>query len=149
MDGCRTCELLARRDAGEAPLWDSVVRTPHWDVVHCNDTSLKGWTVLVLRRHVAAVADLGDDEVGTLGPLTRDVSRALHEILGCEKTYLVQFAESPLHRHVHVHVIPRRPNLPEEERGPRVFQHLGVADEARVSEAEMNEFATQLRQRLS
>ena len=31
--------------------------------------------------------------MGTLGPLVRDVSRALHAVMGCEKTYVAQFAE--------------------------------------------------------
>ena len=44
------CELLAARDRGEAPDWDCIARTPQWDVVHSNNTSLPGWLVLVLRR---------------------------------------------------------------------------------------------------
>jgi len=149
MGACRTCELLARRDAGEAPLWDCIVRTPSWDVVHCDSTSLLGWMVLVARRHGAGVADLSDDEASAVGPLTRDVSRALHEFLGCEKTYVVQFAEHAQHRHVHVHVIPRSSSLPEDLRGPRVFQLLGVADADRVPESEMNRLGVLLQRRLS
>ncbi len=149
MDGCRTCDLLARRDAGDAPLWDAIVRTANWDVVHCDSTSLKGWIVLVARRHVAAVADLDDEEASSLGPLLRDVSRSLHELVGCEKTYVVQFAEHPQHRHVHVHVIPRSSAMAEDERGPGVFQFLGVPEQDRVPEEEMNALAATLRQRLA
>jgi len=122
---------------------------PSWDVVRCDSTSLLGWVVLVARRHVAAVADLTDDEASALGPLTRDVSRALHELLGCEKTYVVQFAEHPQHRHVHVHVIPRSSSHPADLRGPRVFQLLGAADADRVPESEMNRLGELLRRRLS
>ena len=50
--------LVARRDAGEAPLWDVIVRTPGWDVVHAFGTAIEGWVVLVVRRHIIAVADL-------------------------------------------------------------------------------------------
>ncbi|HZM41379.1 MAG TPA: HIT domain-containing protein [Acidimicrobiales bacterium] len=145
MAGCKTCELLARRDRGEAPDWDAIVRTEAWDVVHCNDTSLLGWIVLVVRRHVAAVADLTDGEAAALGPLVRDVSRALHDICGSEKTYVVQFAEHPDHRHVHVHVIPRSPDLVDERQGPRVFGFLGVPETERVSEEDMNAVAASLR----
>lgn len=146
---CRTCELVARRDAGGAPPWDCIVRTQWWDVVHCDATTIRGWMVLVLRRHAPAVAELIDDEVGVLGPLIRDVSRAPHELVGCEKTYVVQFAESAIHRHVHVHVIPRDPALPEQYRGPGVFQLLGVPENERVPEDEMNKLAHQLRDLLS
>jgi diadenosine tetraphosphate (Ap4A) HIT family hydrolase len=145
---CRTCELLERRDRGEAPDWDAIVRTDAWDVVHCDSTSLLGWIVLVLRRHVAAVADLTDDEAVELGPLVRRVSRALHDLWGCEKTYIVQFAEHPAHRHVHVHVIPRSTDLDEDRRGPGVFRFLGVPEAERVSEEDMDAFAVSLRRRL-
>jgi diadenosine tetraphosphate (Ap4A) HIT family hydrolase len=145
MAGCRTCELLERRDRGDAPDWDAIVRTEAWDVVHCDATSLYGWTVLVLRRHVAAVAELTAAEAAELGPLVRDVSRGLHDICGCEKTYVVQFAESRDHRHVHVHVIPRSPGLDDERRGPGIFALLGVPDRERVGEDDMNAFAASLR----
>lgn len=149
MGECRTCELLARRDAGVAPAWDCIVRSRWWDVVHCDSTALKGWLVLVVRRHVASVAGLTDDEAAVLGPLVRDVSRALHELLDCEKTYVVQFAESAVHRHVHVHVIPREAGLAEHLRGPGVFRLLGVPEDECVSEREMNALAHDLRPLLS
>lgn len=145
MGECRTCSLLERRDAGQAPDWDCIVRTDAWDVVHCDSTSLLGWIVLVVRRHVAALADLTDEEATALGPLVRDVSRALHELVGCQKTYVVQFAEHPQHRHVHVHVIPRPSVLADDEIGPGIFKFLGVDEATRVSEADMDTLAAALR----
>lgn len=138
---CRTCELVERRDRDEAPRWDSILRTPHWDVVHAFDTSHEGWLVLAARRHVAAVADLSEDEAAELGPLLHRVSRALHAALGCEKTYIAQFAEHPDHRHVHVHVVARPPDLPGELRGPRIFATLGADDRHRVTDERMDEIA--------
>ena len=148
MPECRTCELVARRDAGEAPPWDSIVRTPGWDIVHSYGTAIEGWIVLVVRRHITALAELTDDEASELGPLIKDVSAALHEITGCPKTYVVQFAEHPQHPHVHVHVIPRSGDLPHEQQGPRIFSLLGVADEESVPEARMNEVAARLKPHL-
>ena len=147
-DGCRTCELVARRDRGEAPPWDSIHRTDHWDVVHALDTSLDGWVVLAARRHVAALADLTDAEAAEMGPLIRDVSAALHEVTGCTKTYLAQFAEHPDHPHVHLHLVPRAVDLAPESRGPGVFSHLNDRGRPAVSEERMNHLADELRQRL-
>ena len=144
MDGCRTCDLLDRRDRGEAPFWDAIHRSRHWDVVHCDGTSIEGWLVLVVRRHCAAVADLTDDEAAALGPLLKQASQALHDHLGASKTYVVQFAEHPLHRHVHVHVVPRLPDQPEDAIGPRIFEHLGVPEERTVPEARRDEIARAL-----
>lgn len=149
MVDCRTCELVARRDSGGAPLWDFIGRTPGWDIVHAYGTSVEGWIVLVARRHITALADLTDDEASELGPLVRSVSRALHQTVGCLKTYVVQFAEHSQHPHVHVHVIPRSAGLPEEQRGPGIFALLGVDRDHRVPEARMNEIATVLRRHLT
>jgi diadenosine tetraphosphate (Ap4A) HIT family hydrolase len=146
--GCRTCELVARRDAGRAPPWDLIVRTAGWDLAHADSTSVEGWLVLVLRRHVTAVAELTGGEAAELGPLVARVSRALHDVVGCTKTYVVQFAEHPDHPHVHVHVIPRSRDLPDEHQGPRVFGLLGVPEVRWVPEARRNAIAADVRRHL-
>jgi hypothetical protein len=60
------------------------------------------------------------------GSVARQVrlSRALHQVLGCQKTYIAQFAEAEGFSHVHFHVVPRPPNLPQEFRGPGIFQMM-------------------------
>jgi diadenosine tetraphosphate (Ap4A) HIT family hydrolase len=105
--------------------------------------------VLVARRHIAAAAEMTDDEAAELGPLVQSVSRALGAVVGCERTYVVLFAESLAHRHVHVHVIPRRADMPDEIQGPRVFSQLGVPPERRVPEPRMAELAVELRAALA
>jgi len=145
MNTCKTCELIAARDAGTAPPWDRIIRTPHWDVVHAYDTSLPGWLVLVARRHIEALDALTEDEAAELGQLIRQVSAALRAVTGCAKTYVVQFAEAREHPHVHVHVVPRMPNQPRNRRGVRVFRYLGVPKRRRVSEATMNRIAAEIR----
>jgi diadenosine tetraphosphate (Ap4A) HIT family hydrolase len=145
---CQTCELVARRDRGEAPPWDAIYRSQYWDVVHSYNTSLPGWLVLVARRHMAAIDEMSDEEAVELGRLLRRVSLALKETTGCGKTYVVQFAEAADHPHVHFHVVPRMADQPEDHRGPNVFRYLGVADEERVGEAQMNQLAAQIRQLL-
>ena len=146
---CLTCDLVRRRDAGDAPLWDNIHRTAHWDVVHSYNTSLPGWLVLVARRHVAAIDELTDEEAAELGVLLRRVSAALRVATGCVKTYVVQFAEQAEHPHVHFHVIPRMAAQPDDRRGPRVFAYLGVPDEERVSEERMNAIAVEVRRLLA
>jgi diadenosine tetraphosphate (Ap4A) HIT family hydrolase len=143
---CLTCQLLARRDAGEAPLWDCIYRADYWDVVHSYNTSLPGWLVLVLRRHVEAIAELTEAEAVELGQLQRRASQVLHEATGCAKTYVVQFAEHPQHPHVHFHIIPIMADMPQDQRALNVFKLLGVPEEQRVSEAEMNRIAAPIKE---
>jgi diadenosine tetraphosphate (Ap4A) HIT family hydrolase len=141
MNHCYTCELIARRDEGKAPLWDCIYRTRYWDVVHSYNTALPGWLVLVIRRHIEAIDEMTEDEAIELGILMRRVSVALREITGCVKTYVVQFAEMAEHPHVHFHVVPRMADQPEERRSTKIFGYLGVPIEERVSSDEMNEIA--------
>jgi len=148
MTACKTCELLAARDNGAAPLWDAIYRTPLWDVVHSFDTALPGWLVLVTRRHIAAVDELTNSEASELGPLIRHVSAALRAVTGCLKTYVIQFAEAKEHPHVHFHIVPRMIDQPEERRSTKIFGYLGVPEDERVSEAVMNDIAAQVKRYL-
>lgn len=149
MGACTTCRLVGRRDDGEAPPWDAILRTPSWDVVHSYDTALEGWLVLVARRHITALAEMSAEEARELGPLVQRVSAALHRVIGCEKTYLAQFAEHPDHRHVHVHLVPRGADHPADARGPDVFRLIGDRVVAPVPEHRMNEIAVELRRALA
>lgn len=142
---CLTCDLLDRRDRGDAPLWDKIHRTEYWDLVHAYNTALPGWLVLVARRHIEAIADLSDGEAAELGDLLRRASTALHEVTGCVKTYVIQFAEAEGHGHVHLHIVPRMADQPEERRSVGIFGYLGVAEENRVSDERMNEIARLVR----
>jgi diadenosine tetraphosphate (Ap4A) HIT family hydrolase len=142
---CLTCQLIARRDAGEAPLWDSIYRTAYWDVVHAYNTSLPGWLVLVARRHIEAPDELNEAEALELGALIRRVSQALKTATDCRKTYVMQFAEAAEHPHVHFHITPRMAAQPPEYRGPRIFGYLGVSKADSVSEERMNEIAGKVR----
>jgi diadenosine tetraphosphate (Ap4A) HIT family hydrolase len=149
MTTCLTCTLLDKRNEGQRPLWDNIYRTRFWDVVHAYNTALPGWTVLVARRHVEAIADLTRDEAVELGELTIATSQALHSTTRCVKTYVVQFAEALDHPHVHFHVIPRLAHQLAEHRGPHIFRLLNVPENERVPEDTMNHVAAQIRSALS
>ncbi len=115
-----------------------------WDIVHAFGTSVEGWLVLVARRHITCMAEMTDGEAASLGPLIREVSRALHAVLGCEKTYVVQFAEHPDHPHVHVHVIARARDLPFEWRGPGIFGRTRSNADESVSTERMDDIAARV-----
>jgi diadenosine tetraphosphate (Ap4A) HIT family hydrolase len=141
---CYTCELTRKRDEGTAPLWDSIYRTQYWDVVHAYNTSLPGWIVLVVRRHMTAIDEMTDEEASEMGKLIRQISVALKEVTGCVKTYVIQFAEAADHPHVHFHIVPRMADQPEDHKSMNIFRYLGVPAEERVSETRMNEIAAKI-----
>ena len=145
MGDCLTCQLTANRDEGIAPLWDSIVRTSHWDVVHSYNSALPGWLVLVARRHIAAVHEMNSAESAELGTLIQQTSKALEQTVGCIKTYVMQFAEAAEHSHVHFHIVPRMADQPDNYKATNIFNYLLEDTEGRVSEDEMNHLAKQIR----
>lgn len=128
----------------DAPSWERIAGDEHWRVGHAFSAAVPGWLVLMPRRHVTAVADLTDAEAAALGSWQVRLSRALARVLGCQKTYVAQFAEAEGFAHVHFHIVPRPPDLARDLRGPRIFQLLGAAGDARVGEAEMARLAAEL-----
>jgi diadenosine tetraphosphate (Ap4A) HIT family hydrolase len=58
------------------------------------------------------------------GGLVRRLGAALEAVTGCVKTYLMQFSEAEGFSHLHLHLVPRLPDHPDDARGPRVFADM-------------------------
>lgn len=144
MTDCHTCTLIENRKSPDVPLWDSIFPAEHFDITHAYNTSLPGWIVLVAKRHIAAIHEMSAAESIELGTLVRRVSVALKHAVGCERTYIMQFAEQEGHNHVHFHVVPRMADIADENKGPRVFNYLGVEANCCVSEDQRNEVARKM-----
>jgi diadenosine tetraphosphate (Ap4A) HIT family hydrolase len=121
----------------------------HWRVAHAFGSAVPGWLVLLPRRHVTSIAELARAEAASLGTWQVRISQALRTVLGCEKTYVAQFAEAEGFAHVHFHIVPRAADLADEFRGPRIFQLLGPSAPRHVGQAQMDEIATRLASELS
>jgi diadenosine tetraphosphate (Ap4A) HIT family hydrolase len=105
---------------------------------------VEGWLVLLPRRHITSISELSDAEARSLGIWQVRLSQALHQVVGCQKTYIAQFAEAEGFAHVHFHVIPRSPSLPDELRGPRIFQMMRAGEHEIVTEQRSDEIAREL-----
>ena len=143
---CYTCHANGQIDT--LPPRELVVADDHWRTAHAFDTTLPGWLVLVPRRHVTSIADLTDAEAAGLGTWQVQLSRALREVTGCTKTYLMQLAEKEGFAHVHFHVVPRMRDLPDDRRGPAIFGYLGAAEGHRLDDAQRDDLAVALRRQL-
>ena len=119
-----------------------------WRIALAFNSSLPGWLVLIPMRHVTAFHDLTRVESEEFGLLARRASIALQQVTGCEKTYLMLFAEAEGFDHLHVHLVPRMPDQPEQVRGPRVFGHLEEDRDRWLPEAEQDALAVELRSAL-
>ena len=142
ISGCYSCD---QQGAGHLPPGEDVVHTEHWRVAHAFNSTLPGWLVVLPTRHVTAFTELTPAAADELGGLVRRLSVALEAVTGCMKTYLMQFSEAEGFSHLHLHLVPRLPDQPDDARGPRAFRYL-VDDEAQwLPEAERNRIALAVR----
>jgi diadenosine tetraphosphate (Ap4A) HIT family hydrolase len=139
---CYTCARTA--EGGQAPPRERIADDEFWRAAHAFNSALAGWLVLVPRRHVTSIADLTGAEAQSLGLWQVRLSRAMRAVLGCQKTYIAQFAEAEGFSHVHFHLVPRPPDLPQDLRGPRIFQLLAPPGGEYVGEQQMDEIALAL-----
>ena len=107
--GCFACDQQA---VAYPPPRDDVVHTDHWRVAHAFNSTLPGWLVLLPTRHVTSFTELTPEAADELGGLVRRLGTALEAVTGCVKTYLMQFSEASGFSHLHLHLVPRQPDLP-------------------------------------
>lgn len=139
---CWSCaHLLGLREVSRAP---RIFEGEYWNVEHVPETSLAGWTVIVLKRHASALHELSAAEFEELGKLMPALVNALHLCLSPAKEYVMQLAESDHFRHVHFHIVPRPTDWPEHLQGPRVFGALGEEAPGQLSVDEMTAVAAKL-----
>lgn len=138
---CRICELNEQGDG--LPAYERLYVGEHWRVAHAW-SSLPGWLVVGLRRHAAGLDELTAEEAESLGRLLRAASIALKQAVGCEKTYVMLFAEQELFAHVHLHVVPRMSWFGPDERAAGAFRFLNVPPDEQVSVAERERLAQEL-----
>lgn len=72
---------------------------------HPSPSPLAGWTIVDLARHAATIDELSEHEASELGRLVARSVAAIRAATGCERVYVLAFAEAA--RHVHVHLAPR------------------------------------------
>ena len=140
--GCYSCDQQA---TPSLPPREDVVHSDHWRVAHAFNSTLAGWLVLLPTRHITSFTELTPEAADELGGLICRLGAALESVTGCVKTYLMQFSEAEGFSHLHLHLVPRSADLPEEVRGPRVFAYLADDPAAWLSESERDAIAVSLR----
>lgn len=144
--GCFSCD---QQSSAKPPPREDVVHTGHWHVAHAFNSTLPGWLVILPTRHITSFTELTAEAADELGGLVRRLGVALERVTGCVKTYLMQFSEAEGFSHLHLHLVPRLADHPEDALGPRVFAYL-AEDEARwLPEEERDRIALSLRKALA
>lgn len=102
-DGVSDCAICRALACGSP---EASFGTRHWRVRRHDDPApIAGWTIIDLRRHAEGIGSLLEDEARELGPLLRDASAAIQRATGCDRVYVLSFAE--VVRHAHLHLVPR------------------------------------------
>jgi diadenosine tetraphosphate (Ap4A) HIT family hydrolase len=139
--GCVACEA----NAGQRTAPGGVIHQDvYWRLEHAlSPAPLAGWLILKPLRHCEGLEELTEAEAAALGPLLRRACAALRAATGAAKVYSAFWGEAVAH--LHIHLIPRAPDLAEELRGPAIFEllrravHEGVgvpdADAAAIADA--------------
>lgn len=141
---CWSC--LANEGTRRISPGPTIYEGKYWLLEHAYPTKLKGWLVVVLKRHAEALHALRPEEFAELALIQARATKLLYEVLDCEKEYTMCLAEAEHFHHVHVHIVPRARDLPAELIGTKIFALLGdkVADEA-LSPDEVKAFCEALR----
>ncbi len=132
----------------ELGITESILITASWRLALAFNTTLPGWLVLLPRTHLTGLDAISDEASSELGPLLRAATGVLIEVVGCERTYVMQFSEAAGFEHLHFHIVPRMADLPEAHRGQHIFHYLQSGKGIPTPTQEDIQLATALRHRL-
>lgn len=116
-DECFLCAYNAVA-VEELPPRENAFSNEYWRAL-VHKSMVPGWVVLALRRHVRRLNELTEEEALSLGPALAAGSQALIDVVGCDKTYVMLFAESVAH--VHFNLVPRMADMPDKFKGAGIF----------------------------
>lgn len=110
--GCFICAFL-RGDPGSEHelLYDDGVHVAFLN----RYPTLRGYALVVPRRHVTdVVRDLSSAEYLALQAVVHDVARAVGQVVTTERTYILSLGSMQGNSHVHWHVAPLPPGVPDD-----------------------------------
>jgi len=120
--GCLSCQSIQGINRISPGI--TIFEGEYWLLEHAYPTGLKGWLVIVLKRHVEAFHELSEAELSEWAIIIKKATKLLKQIFNCEKEYLMTFCEKDGFSHLHTHVVPRLTDIPPETKGTKIFTYL-------------------------
>jgi diadenosine tetraphosphate (Ap4A) HIT family hydrolase len=144
---CFTCLSIS----GIKPLFPEslMYEGKFWIVEHAYPVKIKGWIVIILKRHVESLHELSQEEFLELSKLQRKICQALHQELNSKKEYSICFAEGKHFNHIHFHLIARSNDLADEFKGPAIYSMLKIDLKDSLSKKEIILFCNRIKKYLS
>lgn len=142
---CYTCRSISgKKRISPGP---NIFEGKYWLVEHAYPTKLKGWLVIVAKRHIEALHELNKDEFSELATICEKTVKLLHKNLNCEKEYAMCFAEANHFNHIHFHIVPKPHNLPKKHSGANVFTMLKVEEKDAIPPEEIKKLCEILKKK--
>ncbi len=140
---CYTCRSIS----GEQRIspGPTIYEGHHWLIEHAYPTRLKGWLVIVLKRHIEALHELTPEEFAELNRLQALAVKHLHAALDCSKEYIACFSEAEHFHHIHFQVVAKPNDLPVELKGTNIFTLINVTEDDALPREEIRRFCEELR----
>jgi diadenosine tetraphosphate (Ap4A) HIT family hydrolase len=144
---CYTCRSISgeHRISPGPTIYDGC----YWMLEHAYPTRLKGWLVIVLKRHAEALHELTRDEFIELGELQALAVKLLHETLDSAKEYSACFAEKDGFQHIHFHIVARSRDLPDQLKGTKIFAMINTTEAEALPREEIKTFCETLKAAVS
>lgn len=144
---CNTCLSIQ----GIIPLFpeSKMYDGKYWIVEHAYPVLIRGWIVIILKRHVQALHELTAEEFQELAILQGKIAKVLNTELNSSKEYSVCFAEGPGFNHIHFHMISRTQEISEELRGDKIFAMLKTDVEQSLTKEQILPLCEKIRAELN
>jgi diadenosine tetraphosphate (Ap4A) HIT family hydrolase len=139
--------LVCKSNSGEKRISPgcTIFDGEYWNVEHAYPVKVKGWLVIVLKRHAEALHEITQNEFLELAKIQSKITCLLYAELNCEKEYISCYAEAEHFYHIHFHIFAKPHDLPVELRGRKSFALLNPIETEIISKNEIIIFCAQLR----
>jgi len=124
---CRSClSLMGEQPISPGPV---IYDGTYWMVEHAYPTRMRGWLVILLKRHVEALHELNKVEFIELAEIEYKLAQIMGQLSQVEKEYLFCTGEGEGFQHLHLHFVPKPKGTLPGLIGAGIFQLLGVEKE--------------------
>ena len=144
MEECLACSLTGGR---VDLLGGRIFATEHWVVEHCIGSLGVGTLIVKPFRHCLHVWELKDEETAELGPLLKQVARAIESILNPDQVYVCLWSHAGWEPgHIHFVLQPSWNSLQEKYEQPGPFMQTEMFLENRpIDRKEVEEISEMAR----
>jgi diadenosine tetraphosphate (Ap4A) HIT family hydrolase len=142
--------LICKSNSGEKRIspGPTIHDGKYWLVEHAYPTKIKGWLVIVLKRHSEALHDLSVDEFRELSIIESKIVHLQLIALNCEKEYISCYAEKGQFNHIHFHVFAKPRELSQEYMGINSIKLLDANEEEAIPKEEIIRICNELREQI-